>query len=117
MSEAIALGHLKLHLDPTLKLHLDPTLPQVPMAASVTTLAPCCYYTINSTVNGEYTTSWRLFGGHWSRWHRAPRTTSVSLARTPRLTLAFHAASAATTPSPLACRLALVGMWGMVHDL
>ena len=31
---------------------------------------PCCYYTISKTVNGKYTTGWRLFGGHWSWWHK-----------------------------------------------
>ena len=59
---------LKVRLDSTLKPHLCQTLKlhlrlRLHMAASVTTLAPCCDYTISSTVHGEYTTGWRLFGG------------------------------------------------------
>ena len=74
---------LKVRLDSTLKLHMCQTLKlhlrlRLDMAASVTTLAPAVFYTISKTVNGEYTTGWRLFGGRWSWWHKgAPHSNRV----------------------------------------
>ena len=121
--KAPSLQPLRLRLAPSLKVRLDSTLKphlcqalklhlrlRLDMAASVTTLAPAVITPSAKLSMGSTQQAGGSSGGTGPGGTRAPRTASVSLAITPRLTLACHAASAATTPRPLAW--GLVGIWG-----
>ena len=50
----------------------EPLVVQVLLPRRCTSPCACCFYSLGTKKDDEYTYTpgWRLFGGHWSWWHK-----------------------------------------------